>query len=346
MCWVWLALAVPFSMMAFGFTGPPSHVVNSRGAAEFRTTMGVRERMGSLHRKGSTGGGKPVGVAPKGVFSDPKALVRALNSQIKRADSATKLISILNMNVDADFLDPIHTSTAYDKLAQFKQKDGSLPSICRGNPSLVKLQARTEAFIKQGQMRSRAFANVMWAIAVLHVELQFVVSLLPSIVKEFQVQARGMNAFDLSNSLWAVAQLKDVAHDVLKIVPTTVTKIPGKAEGMNPQDLSNNLWAVGQLRDVASDVLKIVPTLVAQILGKADGMVPQALFNCLLAAAQIKDEAPNVLAIVPEIVSQVLSKAPKMNALDRAQGKLAFQQLKDVAPDVLKLEPFIRSQAD
>ena len=249
-CLLWLALAAPCTTTALGFIGRSS-CVSSRGAAELRTTLGVRERRVSLHRKGPTGGAKPGGGAPKGDFKDPKAMVRALNSKIKRADSATKLISILNENVDASFFDPIHASTAYHKLATFKQRDGSIPSICSEDPSLVKLQARTKTFIKRNEIKPWAFTNVMWSIAVLHGELPFVIKLLPSMVNVFAAQANGMEEQELSNCLWAAAQLKDAAPNVLNIVPALVVRIPGKAEDMIPQALCNCLWASVKLKDDA-----------------------------------------------------------------------------------------------
>ena len=236
---LWLALAAPCTTTALGFIG--SSCVSSRGAAELRTTLGVRERRVSLHRKGPTGG--------KTGSTDIKAQARALNSQIKQADSATELIAILKENVDAGFFDSIHASTAYHKLATFFKSDGFLPSICSGGPALVKLQARTEAFIKKGQVDSWAFANVMWAMAVLHRELPLVMQLLPSMVTAFSVKTLDMAPQALSICLWAAVQLKDVAPEALKIVPALVSQIPGKASDMTVQALSNTMEGLVSLQD-------------------------------------------------------------------------------------------------
>ena len=238
-----------------------------------QTTMGVRERRGSLHRKGPTGGTIPGGSAPTRGSKDTKVLARALNSQIKQAGLATALISILKENVDASFFDPIHASTAYHQLATFyKIKQQPKPCTCQA--------ASSHRGLHQAEWAS---ANVMWALAVLRDELPLVIQLLPSLTQVFSAKVPGMKAQELSNSIWAAAQLKDVAPDVLKTVAAVVAEIPRMAVDMKPQELSNSLWAAAHLKDEAPDVLKIVPALVAQIPDKTEGMIPQ---DCPTACGQ------------------------------------------------------------
>ncbi|CAK9044087.1 unnamed protein product [Durusdinium trenchii] len=303
-----------------------SHEVQAR-RAELRTTMKVRERLGSLSRPKSKNQ-KP---------DDLKDEVRQLNSRLKQAGSEAELIGILEEKVDAPFFDPIHASTAFHKLATFKQTEGSLP-ICAVNPAFLRLNARMKDFLKQNQVKSWASANLLWAIAILGNELSIVVSLLPNLVKSFGARASGMTEQELSNCLLSAARLKlkGVApEEGMNIAAVLADRIPGKADGMNPQELSNCLWASAYLIDVAPHaVAKIAPSICDQIPGKVSDMIPQHLSNCLWAAVQLKDVArDDAVKIVPALASRIPGKAAGMNPQEFSNCLWAAARLKDVAPD-------------
>ncbi|CAK9044085.1 unnamed protein product [Durusdinium trenchii] len=304
-----------------------SHEVQAR-RAELRTTMKVRERLGSLSRPKSKNQ-KP---------DDLKDEVRQLNSRLKQAGSEAELIGILEEKVDAPFFDPIHASTAFHKLATFKQTEGSLP-ICAVNPAFLRLNARMKDFLKQNQVKSWASANLLWAIAILGNELSIVVSLLPNLVKSFGARASGMTEQELSNCLLSAARLKlkGVApEEAMNIAAVLADRIPGKADGMNAQELSNCLWACANLIDVAPDAVAIiVPAVCDQIPGKVSDMIPQHVSNCLWAAGQLKDVArDDAVKIVPVLLAELPSKAKAMGPQNFANSLQGLVFLEDFAPEV------------
>eukprot|EP00913_Durusdinium_trenchii_P022545 g21177.t1 len=333
----WLSVQ---AAQAFGYTGGSAKVqARSEG---LRTTVGVREKFGSLARKRADGkkfkaaGGGKSRAASSG-RKDDESEARILTSRIKEAPAAAELLGILDEAVEVPYFNHIHASAAYHSLATFHRK-GTLHD-CGESPQILRLHAKVEEVLSKKTVDARATANVFWALAVLIDAAPTIIQLLPTLVKAFRATARSMKAQELANCLWAFAQLKGIAPEVLSLVPTLIAQIPGKACDMKPQELSNSLWASAQLKDVAPDVLDIVPVLVEEIPSKASGMKPQELSNSLWASAHLKDVVPDVLNIVKELVEEIPDKAAEMIPQHLSNCLWASAHLKDVAPDVLNIVP-------
>eukprot|EP00435_Cladocopium_sp_Y103_P059741 s243_g21.t1 len=271
--------------------------------------------------------------------ADAKAQAMRLTVSFKKAQSAEKLIEILDKAVGGPILNFFHVSAAYHKLAKLKRR--GLQQTDWDNPVLLRLHGRVEDMIQQGQFDAQASANVLWSIAQLSDRFSIPTQLLAALVNFLPTKAKGMIPQALSNCLWACAKLKDVAPDVLEVVPAIVTYIPNKAQSMKPQELSNSLWASARLEDVAPHALEAVPAICAQIPEKAKDMVAQDLANCLLASAQLEDLAPDVLKVVLAIVAEIPAKVKGMNPQDLCSLQ-AFFLLKEPVPEV---ECLIRSAA-
>eukprot|EP00435_Cladocopium_sp_Y103_P015308 s245_g3.t1 len=291
----------------------------------------VRERRSE--KRAPLKGGRPRG-------KDSEA--RKLTASLKDAKSAEEFVKILNAAVDGPIFNYFHASCAYHRLATWKRL-GKLGKAADGM-KLPKLNARVQEMIGEGQLNEQALANVLWSFAYLIHEFPNMLNMLPMVVEQIKLQAKGLNAQGLSNILWATANLKDDAFEVLYLVPAIVPRILVKAKDMKPQELSNTFWASAKLKDDASDVLDVVPAIVAQIPYETKDMIGQHLSNILWATAHLKDSTPDVLGVVPAIVEQISVKAKDMKPQELSNILWAAAKLKDDTILVLDMLPAIAAQ--
>ena len=267
---------------------------------------------------------------------------RILTSKIKKAETATELLRVLDGAVDGEIFNHIHASAACTSLAAFNGK--GVQAADAKNPLLLRLASRIEVLIEANEMNPQALANVLWAFAKMFVAVPAVLVTMPALVRGVTAKAKGMNPQHLSNSLWASAQLQDACPEVVEIVPALVAQIPGKAGEMKPQELSNIMLASAKLQDVAPAVLGVFPAIAAEIPGKAGEMIPQALSNILLASAKLQDVAPVVLEALPAIAAGISGKAGGMIPQHLSNSLWATAKLQDVAPEVLQIVPAVVAQ--
>ena len=282
----------------------------------------VRERLqGTATPRKRQGGAK-------GKANDPRIL-------IKKAETATELLRVLDGAVDGEIFNHIHASAACTSLAAFNGK--GVQAADAKNPLLLRLASRIEVLIEANEMNPQALANVLWAFAKMFVAVPAVLVTMPALVRGVTAKAKGMNPQHLSNSLWASAQLQDACPEVLEMVPALVAQIRSKAGDMKPQELSNIMLAAAKLQDVASVVLGVLPAIAAEIPGKAGDMKPQQLSNSLWTTANLHDAAPEVLSIVSALVEVIPNKVGDMNPQALSNILWAAANLHNKDADVLKV---------
>ena len=268
--------------------------------------------------------------------SQADAAARKLTRQIKDGvQSATELLHLLDRVVDGPIFNKFHASAAYNSLATWKRMGGLTPNH-KASPVLVRLAARVQNLVEEGQVGPREVVNVLYSLGKLSDDLKVPKGLLMALVKSLGDKARGMDSQGLSNSLLALVQLKSVAPEVLNALPKLAARISTKAVDMVPQALSNSLWACAQLKDDASheDVQKLVTALVPQIKIKAKDMIPQQLSNSLWAAKVLKDDAPEVLQMVPALVAEIPGKQTSFKSQEICNSLEALVLLQDSVPEV------------
>ena len=120
--------------------GPVIH--RRRGAPCFAQARLARNRQGGGKSKGNEG-------------DDP----RILTSKIKKAETASELLSVLDSAVDSPIFNHIHASAACTSLAAFKAKR-KLQAVDTTSPVIQRLVKSIHALIKADGADARVLANI------------------------------------------------------------------------------------------------------------------------------------------------------------------------------------------
>ena len=271
--------------------------------------------------------------------SSSGAETKQLTAQIKKADSASKLLAVLDKQVDGAVLDHIHVSAALVKLARFKKRR-QLQQADASSAVLAKLSSRLLGMLQQNLLSPWSSANTLYAMGVLYEDLgECMAQALPRLYEAIRVKSDGMNAQGLSNCLWAAARLQDASPEVLNAVSALAKRIPDKVEDMVPQHLSNSLWAAAKLQDASPEVLDAVPALAKCIPDKVEEMKQQEWSNSLWAAARLQDASPEVLDAVPALANRIADKVEDMDPQALSNCLWAAAKLQDSASRVLDIVP-------
>ena len=224
--------------------------------------------------------------------ADPEVEARRLTSVITIANSAEKLMKILNLAMDEPIFNFIHASAAYAQLVTLKRWK-LLRKRDWDSPVLLRLHTRVENMILNDQWNPQASANVLWSITQLSDRFSIPSQLLAALVKSVPTKVKDMNAQGISKIFWASAKAKDVAPVMLEMVPSIVAQIPKRAKDMGAQALSNCLFACALLKDEVPKVLDSLPAVVGEIPAKFKNMTPQEMSNSLEALVLLHDSIPD-----------------------------------------------------
>ena len=224
--------------------------------------------------------------------ADPEVEARRLTSVITIANSAEKLMKILNLAMDEPIFNFIHASAAYAQLVTLERWK-LLRKRDWDSPVLLRLHTRVENMILNDQWNPQASANVLWSITQLSDRFSIPSQLLAALVKSVPTKVKDMNAQGISKIFWASAKAKDVAPVMLEMVPSIVAQIPKRAKDMGAQALSNCLFACALLKDEVPKVLDSLPAVVGEIPAKFKNMTPQEMSNSLEALVLLHDSIPD-----------------------------------------------------
>lgn len=265
-----------------------------------------------------------------------QVLQKQLTAKIANSTSAQDLLDILAPGLDTDFVDYIHISAAFSRLARHK---ASLGRSVQWSPLFSRFTAKTMEFLEKGEVPGRHCANVLWSIASLGQKGARMHELVPPLVERLSQEAPEMNQQGIALAVWAAASLQLPDKLLRLLLPPMTARLVQVLDTVDHQACGNIFWAMGSLKDRAPELLDIHHVLAPRAVQVASGMSAQSFSSILWTAATWKEEAPGLLQALPALLKATRTLKFQPHEGTDSVRLWAIGTVKEQAPELVQLLP-------